>query len=194
VRVIPATTGPAAGRTPRRPGRAARLTAAVLAAVAAAVLGTATPARAHGGPIRLEVSGDGVDRVITTVTWKKDGHPVSDPVELTLVGAPASGGPQVGPIRMMSSAEGQSFYIAQHPLAKGAWRVTVTATAPAKASMTKTITMNGPMRHSMTQHHGAQADTGGRGATVLVPVAGLIAGIAITVVLFIGRARRRRHE
>ncbi|GAA2109817.1 hypothetical protein GCM10009780_64560 [Actinomadura alba] len=191
--MIPATTGPAAGRTPRRPGRAARLTAAVLAAVAVAVLGTATPAHAHGGPIRLEVSGDGMDRVITTVTWKKDGHPVSDPVELTLVAAPASGGPQVGPIRMTSSPEGQSFYIAERPLTKGAWRVTVTATAPSKASMTKTITMNGPMSHSMKHHHSAQADTGDRGASVFVPVAGLIAVIAITGALFIGWAQRRRH-
>jgi hypothetical protein len=187
-------SGPAAEHMPRRPGRAARLTAAVLAAVAAAVvaavLGMATPAWAHGGPIRLEVSGDGADRVQTTVTWKKDGHPVSDPVDLTLVAAPASGGPQVGPIRMMSSAEGQSFYIAQRALAKGTWRVTVTATAPAKASVTKTITMNGPMTHD---HHVAHADTGGGGTTVFIALAVLIASIAMTVALLVSRVWQRWH-
>lgn len=187
-------SGPAAGRMPRRPGRATRLTAAVLAAVAAMVLGTAAPARAHGGPIRLEVSGDGADRVLTTVTWQKDGHAVTDPVDLTFVAAPASGGPQVGPIRMMSSAEGQSFYVAQRPLPKGAWKVTMTATAPAKASVTKAITVDGPVPRSMMRHHAVKADTGGPGAAVFVPVAALIAGIAATAALLISRKRRQQPE
>lgn len=186
-------TGRAAGRTPRRPGRAARLSAVVLATASAALLGTATPARAHGGPISLEVSGNGADRVLTTVTWKKDGHPVSDPVDLTFVAAPASGGPGIGPIRMMSSAEGQSFYVAQRALPKGAWKVTMTATAPAKASVTKTVTMYGPVPRSMARRHpGVKAGTDGGGAAFAVPVAVLIAGLVATAAVLM--TRRRRHE
>lgn len=191
--MISATTGPAAGRMPRRPGRAARFAGALLAALAVVLLGTAAPAWAHGGAIRLEVTGNGADRVNTVVTWKKDGDPVTDPVDLTLVARPASGGPQVGPIRMMSSPEGQSFYVSQRQLPKGIWRVTVTATTPAKASATKTITMNGPTPPSMLHQQDARTDTGGHGATALLPVAGLIAAIAITVAVIIGMARHQRH-
>jgi hypothetical protein len=181
-------SGPAVGRMPRCPGRVGRLAGALLAALAAVLLGAA-PAQAHGGPIRLEVTGDGADRVDTVVTWKKDGHPVTDPVALTLVAAPASGGPRVSPVRMMSSGEGQSFYISQSPLPKGTWRVTVTATAPAEASVTKIVTLHGPPAHLMQHEHGsghAHAHGGDEFA-----LGGLIVGTAVTLMLVVGTVWRR---
>jgi hypothetical protein len=99
----------------------------------------AGPAYAHGGPIKLEVSGDGGQGVNATVTYQNDGHSVTDEVVLTYT-AVAADGKTVGPVKMTASAEGQSFYTSAQPLPLGSWTVTVTAARPSAAQKTISVT------------------------------------------------------
>ncbi|MEV4018265.1 hypothetical protein AB0J35_47990 [Nonomuraea angiospora] len=98
------------------------------------VLG-APAASAHGGPIELEVTGDGADNVNVLVTYKKDGHPVTEIVEATLK-ATSADGRSFGPVPLRSAPEGQNLYHSAEPLPSGEWRVTVTAAEPSKAKAT----------------------------------------------------------
>ncbi|MFI6741682.1 hypothetical protein ACIBI9_52985 [Nonomuraea sp. NPDC050451] len=98
------------------------------------VLG-APAASAHGGPIKLEVTGDGADNVNVLVTYKKDGHPVTEIVEATLT-ATSADGRSFGPVPLRSAPEGQNLYHSAEPLPSGEWRVTVAATEPSKAKAT----------------------------------------------------------
>ncbi|MEW9551953.1 hypothetical protein [Nonomuraea sp. NPDC050783] len=111
----------------------AYLLTALLAGLAP-VLG-APAAAAHGGPIELEVTGDGADNVNVLVTYKKDGHPVTEVVEATLR-ATSADGRSFGPVPLRSAPEGQNLYHSAEPLPNGEWRVTVTATEPSKARAT----------------------------------------------------------
>ncbi|MGI5270490.1 hypothetical protein ACQEUU_15155 [Nonomuraea sp. CA-218870] len=106
----------------------------VLLAGLALVLG-APAAAAHGGPIKLEVTGDGADNVNVLVTYKKDGHPVTEIVAATLK-ATSADGRSFGPVPLRSAPEGQNLYHSAEPLPSGEWRVTVTATEPSKAKAT----------------------------------------------------------
>ncbi|WP_345519732.1 hypothetical protein [Streptomyces yanii] len=99
----------------------------------------APAASAHGGPIKLEVIGDGSHDINVLVTWKKDGDPVSDLVEATLV-ATSTDGRSFGPVRLNSAPEGQNLYHSAQPLPSGQWRVTVTTTKPARAQATANVT------------------------------------------------------
>ncbi|WP_327241548.1 hypothetical protein [Streptomyces sp. NBC_01320] len=99
----------------------------------------APAASAHGGPIKLEVTGDGSHDINVLVTWKKDGDPVSDLVEATLV-ATSTDGRSFGPVRLNSAPEGQNLYHSAQPLPSGQWRVTVTTTKPARAQATANVT------------------------------------------------------
>ncbi|MFI7422555.1 hypothetical protein [Nonomuraea sp. NPDC049684] len=103
-----------------------------------ALLLTAPAASAHRGPIKLEVTGDGGHNVNVLVTWKEDGHPVTDVVEATLT-ANSSDGRSFGPVQLRSSSEGQNLYTSPEPLPSGTWKVTVTATKPAKARATTKV-------------------------------------------------------
>jgi hypothetical protein len=106
----------------------------VLLAGLTLVLG-APAASAHGGPIKLEVTGDGADNVNVLVTYKKDGHPVTEIVEAAL-SATSSDGRSLGPVPLRSASEGQNLYHSAEPLPNGEWDVTVTATEPSKAKAT----------------------------------------------------------
>jgi hypothetical protein len=109
----------------------------VLLAVLVLVLG-APAASAHGGPIELEVTGDGADNVNVLVTYKKDGHPVTEIVEATLI-ATSGDGRSFGPVPLRSASEGQNLYHSAEPLPGGDWEVTVTATEPSKAKATVAV-------------------------------------------------------
>ncbi|MFJ2033964.1 hypothetical protein [Streptosporangium sp. NPDC087985] len=98
----------------------------------------APAASAHGGPIKLEVTGDGSHDINVLVTWKADGHPVRDIVDATLV-ATSTDGRSFGPVRLMSAPEGQNLYHSAQPLPNGKWRVTVTTTKPSKTHTTANV-------------------------------------------------------
>jgi hypothetical protein len=99
----------------------------------------AAPAYAHGGPIKLEVRGDGGQGVTATVTYQNDGHYVTGQVDMTFT-AVAQDGHRFGPVKLVASAEGQSFYVSEQPLPVGAWTVTVSATQPSLAQSTVAVT------------------------------------------------------
>jgi hypothetical protein len=92
------------------------------------VLVPATPAAAHGGPLKLEVSGDGADGVVVRATFS-DGHPAEPTIRLTLI-ATGEGGRSVGPVQLTQSGEGRGFYSTGAMLAPGRWQIVVTAPEP----------------------------------------------------------------
>jgi hypothetical protein len=100
-----------------------------LALVAVAlVLVPAAPASAHGGPLKLEVSGDGADGVTVRATFA-DGHPAEPTIRLVLV-ATGEGGRSVGPVQLTQSGEGRGFYNTGSLLAPGRWQIVVSAPEP----------------------------------------------------------------
>ncbi|GAA0402070.1 hypothetical protein Acor_60460 [Acrocarpospora corrugata] len=118
--------------------KALRYAAIILLAGLGLLLGAPAASAAADGPIQLEVVGDGGRNVNVLVTWKKDGSPVTDLVAATLL-ATAPDGRTFGPITLKSAPEGQNLYNAAEPLPAGEWKVTVTATKPAKASKSVTL-------------------------------------------------------
>jgi hypothetical protein len=113
--------------------------AGVVLATLLAVLATTGMARAHGGPIALEVQGDGGQGVTTTVSYVRDHHPVSVQVDLSFT-AVSDKGRTVGPFPLVAANEGQSFYVSKEPLPVGRWTVTVSATHPSPATKTVAVT------------------------------------------------------
>jgi hypothetical protein len=111
----------------------------VVAALVCTVLLGATPAWAHGGPIAIEVHGDGGQGITATVIYVRDGHYITGQVDMTYT-AVSAGGKTVGPLPLTASAEGQSFYVSKTPLPLGDWTVTVTATHPSTATKTVAVT------------------------------------------------------
>ena len=159
----------------------------VLAATlfAALVLG-AGPAWAHGGPIQLDVRGDGGQGVSATVTYVRDGHAVPGEVRMTYTAVSSADGTVVGPLEMRASAEGQAFYQAKDPLPVGDWTVTVTATHPSAA--TKTVTVTSAELPPVSSAAAPPAPAGMSTVTmVAVPVAVAVVALGVTIVL-----RRRR--
>jgi hypothetical protein len=159
------------------------LTLAVVS-LAALLLGTA-PAWAHGGPIELDIRGDGGQGVTATVTYARDHHFVTEEVRLTYT-AVSTEGETIGPVPMTASAEGQSFYLSKDPLPLGDWTVTVTATHPSTA--TKTILVTSA---ELPAAAGARAPApDGMSTVTLVAIPVAVAAVAVAVALVL---RRRRH-
>jgi hypothetical protein len=124
--------------------------AAALFVFVLAVLLSGGVAYAHGGPIKLDAHGDGGQGVNVTVTYKNDGHMVPDEVHMTYT-AISSDKQTIGPVKMVASAEGQSFYTSAEPLPVGNWTVTVTATHPSPAQQTIAVTSKAlPVRTAAT--------------------------------------------
>jgi hypothetical protein len=155
-----------------------RTLAALLMVVVAALL-TAGPAAAHGGPIRLEVQGDGGQGVNASVIYQNDGHMVTDEVVLSYTAVTADGR-TAGPVRMIASAEGQAFYQGEKPLPLGTWTVTVTATKPSSAQKTVAVTSA-----ALPQAPAAAMTTSSSTPTITIIVLGLavvtVAGAAFVV-------------
>jgi hypothetical protein len=103
---------------------------AVLAVVPILALWPAAPAAAHGGPVVLDVAGDGATGVTVRATYKQDGHPVADQVLRLVLNASGDGGRKVGPVQLNPANEGQGFYTSGPVLAPGKWTVVVTSPAP----------------------------------------------------------------
>ncbi|MGN9907026.1 hypothetical protein ACTMTJ_05645 [Phytohabitans sp. LJ34] len=103
---------------------------AVLAVVPLLALWPAAPAAAHGGPLVLDVAGDGATGVTVRATYKKDGHPVADQVLRLVLNATGEGGRKVGPVQLNPANEGQGFYTSGPVLTPGRWTVVVVAPEP----------------------------------------------------------------
>lgn len=158
----------------------------VAATLLAAVLLGATPAWAHGGPLALDIRGDGGQGVTATVTYARDHHYVTEEVRLTYT-AVSTEGETIGPVRMTASPEGQSFYLSKEPLPVGDWTVTVTATHPSTA--TKTILVTSAELPQAADASTVPAPAGMSTATlVAIPIAVAVVAMAVALVV-----RRRRH-
>jgi hypothetical protein len=115
--------------------RIAAIVLAVLAAVAGGVL-YAPAAAAHGGPYELEVSQDGAGGLQVFAKYEEDGHLVAAVMDVT-ASAESADGRTVGPVALVSSAEGQGRWVTAEPLLdEGEWSVTVATTTPEEASVT----------------------------------------------------------
>lgn len=171
--------------------------AVVLLAVLGLLLG-APAAAAHGGPIVLEVSGDGDHGVNVVVTWKKDRHPVRDTV-IGTVSATSTDGRSFGPVKLVSAPEGQNLYRAAQPLPTGEWHVTVTAAEPSEAKKTVDVIARDIAPEASPQLAGAPVravaatdPVGSSLTTVLVIVVGIAAAAVAAVVA--GRSLIRRKQ
>ncbi|MGN9787905.1 hypothetical protein ACTMTF_41235 [Nonomuraea sp. ZG12] len=165
------------------------------------VLG-APAASAHGGPIILEVTGDGADNVNVLVTYKKDGHPVTEIVEAKLT-ATSADGRSFGPVPLRSASEGQNLYRSAEPLPSGEWRVTVIATEPSKAKATVKVKSGVVAAAPATDGAAAPAqnkagatttvvdDQGAMGTPLKIGIIVLVALVAL--VALIGLAWRRNR-
>jgi hypothetical protein len=167
-----------------------RLTTAagVVLAALLTVLSTAGMAAAHGGPIALDVQGDGGQGVTTAVSYARDHHAVPVQVDLSLT-AISPGGKTFGPIRMVASNEGQGFYISPDELPPGKWTVTVSASQPSPA--TKTVAVTSAVLPTASGQHAAASS----GLPTIAVVAGSVAIAALLgAIAFVGivLARRRR--
>jgi hypothetical protein len=90
----------------------------------------ASPAWAHGGPVDVEVHGDGGQGLTVVATYKNDRHPVDDrALDLSFTAASAEGR-TLGPVKLVASREGRGVYVSGTPLPAGHWTVTVTLAQP----------------------------------------------------------------
>ncbi|MBP2708532.1 hypothetical protein JOL79_32655 [Microbispora sp. RL4-1S] len=177
------------------------LSYALTALLAGLVLVLGAPAAsAHGGAIELQVTGDGGHDVNVLVTWKKDHHPVTDIVAATLT-ATSSDGRTFGPVQLKSAPEGQNLYHSEQPLPAGDWKVTVTATEPAKAKATTEVSARdiaAPAPQAANVLPGAPAVTATTatddgsvlGMLVKVAVIALVAALALVALVFLARRNR----
>jgi len=100
------------------------------------LVGAALPAAAHGGAIHLDLASDGAGGVTVTPTFERDGHPVEEVVDPVLTATSASG-KKVGPVQLVSSAEGIGVWVTEGAvLEEGTWTVTVAITEPSAATVT----------------------------------------------------------
>lgn len=161
-----------------------RTAATILLAGLALLLGVGT-AWAHGGPIELAVQGDGAQGVTTTVVYTRDHHFVSEEVRMTMTAVSAEG-KTVGPIAMVASPEGQSFYVSEDPLPVGKWTVTVAATHPSAATKTVAVTaavLKTPVRTD-------PVTSGSSSVAVIAVVIPAVLAVAALVVTMMVRRRR----
>ncbi|MFE7710195.1 hypothetical protein ACFU6I_31410 [Streptomyces sp. NPDC057486] len=142
-----------------------------------ALLLGAPAASAHGGPIVLEVVGDGSHGVNVVATWKKDRHPVRDIVIGTVV-ATSTDSRSFGPLQLVSAPEGQNLYRIAQPLPTGTWRVTVTTTEPAETQKTVNVVAR-DITAAPESQQATGAPTGPADMTLTIVVAVGIAAAAV---------------
>jgi hypothetical protein len=165
---------------------------AALAVVPFLALLPAAPAAAHGGPVVLDVAGDGATGVTVRATYKQDGHPVEDRVLRLVLNASAEGGRRVGPVQLNPANEGQGFYTSGAVLTPGKWTVVVTSPEPnagrAQAAVEARVAQTAP---PAADPSGDRGDGAGGGAwRWWVAAAALFLGTVIALAL-VGRHRSK---
>jgi hypothetical protein len=136
------TPDPRAGRPvggALRGARAVRGLVVAALAAALALLGLASPASAHGGPIVISVGTDGAGGITANLTYHDDGHPVEESADVTVT-AVSDSGESVGPVDLRSASEGVGWYVSDPGvLTEGHWTLTATMTTPAEATATAEV-------------------------------------------------------
>ena len=167
-----------------------RAIAGVLVA-GALVLGSALPAAAHGGAIHLELAADGAGGVSIVPTYERDGHPVEEIVNPVLTATSASG-KKVGPVHLVSSAEGIGLWVTENPvLEEGLWTVTVSISEPSVATVTTEMEVV-PLAEPIVGEKAPAAVVADEGPPVFpVVLGGLALAVLASLVLLFLQLRRR---
>ena len=162
-----------------------RRIAFLVGAVLLTVLATTGMSRAHGGPIAIEVQGDGGQGVTAAASYVRDHHPV--PVEMDLkFTAVSADGDTLGPVPMKASNEGRGFYLGTKKLPVGKWTVTMTATFPSPATRTVTVDSAAPP---------PPAPPAPQGPPLMAIVAGSAAAVVVVAAIaFFGAVLIRRRR
>jgi hypothetical protein len=158
-----------------------------LAAVPLLALSPAAPAAAHGGPVVLDVAGDGATGVTVRATYK-DGHPVDDRVLRLVLNASGEGGRAVGPVQLNPANEGQGFYTSGAVLTPGRWTVVVTSPEPNPGK--GEATLEARVAQSAPPAAAAQRPDEGGGTWPWLAAGALLVGAALALVL----TRRRLRQ
>jgi hypothetical protein len=128
----------------RVPARAVRILLAMLfglVVVFGGVFGAAGAASAHGGPFQLDVAPDGAGGVVVSAAYIADHHAVTEIID-PVATAVSPDGTTVGPVPLISSAEGEGLWVSAEPfLPEGQWAVTVATTLPSSATVTVDMTV-----------------------------------------------------
>ena len=161
--------------------------------VAAGVLsfGAALPAAAHGGDIILTITPDAEGGVTLTPVFEGDGHPVEDIIDPVLM-ATSDSGKKVGPVQLVSSAEGQGVWVTEAPvLDEGHWEVTVSITTPSESTVTTemdVVALAAPVEVETGMPGAADSDADAQGPpVVLIAVIAAIVLAALAVILVLRR-------
>jgi len=162
--------------------------------VAAGVLsfGAALPAAAHGGDIILTITPDGEGGITLTPVFEGDGHPVEDIIDPVLT-ATSDSGKKVGPVQLVSSAEGVGVWVTESPvLDEGHWEVTVSITKPSEATVTTemdVVPLEAPVEVETGMPGASDGDGDAQGPPVVLIAA--IAAIVLAALVVILLLRRR---
>ncbi|TDC44307.1 hypothetical protein E1166_00490 [Micromonospora sp. KC213] len=136
----------------------------IMAAVLLLALWPTAPAAAHGGPVVLDVAGDGATGVTVRATYK-DGHPVEDRVLRLVLHATGDGGRKIGPLQLNPANEGQGFYASGAVLTPGRWTVAVTSPEPNPGKAQATVQARAPQSAPPRQATAPRPDEAGGGGT-----------------------------
>lgn len=109
---------------------ARRLLVVFAALLTAALVAVGSPASAHGGPINVEVSQDGLGGVYVFFFYEEDAHPIQAILAATVEGR-SSTGEVVAPIPLSSASQGVGIWeTAPGAFAPGQWEITVKISDP----------------------------------------------------------------
>lgn len=113
----------------------------VIVAVILALLAVPAAAQAHGGPFSLNIAPDGAGGLVVSAVYSEDGHAVTEVIDPTAT-AVGDDGSTIGPVALISSAEGEGIWVTAEPfLPVGTWTVTVSTSMPSVATATTTVTV-----------------------------------------------------
>lgn len=103
----------------------------------------ASPALAHGGPVRLSAGPDGAGGLTVFASYVEDGHPARG---LALTATATAGTARRGPLTLRPAPEGEGFYVlSPGALPSGRWTVTVTGTSAQRVrAATTTVDVKAP--------------------------------------------------
>lgn len=169
----------------------------VVVAVILALVAVPAAAQAHGGPFSLNIAPDGAGGLVVSAAYSEDAHAVTEVIDPTAT-AVGDDGSTIGPVALISSAEGEGIWVTAEPfLPVGTWTVTVSTSIPSVATATTTVTvaeLAGP-EEEVVENVAAPAEAATDPASPLTPwlwAAAVAAFVGLAVLVFFRvRASRR---
>ncbi|OII60568.1 hypothetical protein BJP40_09580 [Streptomyces sp. CC53] len=116
--------------------------AAALVSLVVWLLAAAPTAFAHGGGLRVDITGHAFGRVEATVTWADDGDPVDEAVAATVNAVSPDGTAALGPWKLVRDPADPKRYTTAEALPPGTWRVTIAIGYPALGKGERQLTVS----------------------------------------------------